>query len=392
MTGQVKNVLLLRFGELFLKGRNIDIFENMLIDNIKLKLFDEKFAFHKTLGRYIISNYPREREEILIEKLKQVFGLVSLSPALEVSTSEENIEEIISQIKLDGKTYKVSVKRADKTFPIPSMDYAKKLGTLIWNNNTNPVVDLYNPQLEVHVEIRNNSRTYIYTDILKCQGGLPLGSAGQALLLLSGGIDSPVAGYLMAKRGLTLHALHFHSYPYTSELAKQKVIDLAKQLSTYTGKIVLHCISFTQVQESIHVNCVPEYMITIMRRIMMRIAEKICNKYSLGAIITGESLGQVASQTMQSMTVTGSVVHDIPIFRPCIGMDKEQIMDISRQIGTYETSILPYEDCCTVFLPKNPVIKPTIAKAGHEESFLNIEDLVLDCLSNEEIIEIENLY
>ena len=387
----MKKVLLLRFGELFLKGRNIDIFENQLIYNIKQKLFGEEFAFHKTLGRYIVSNYKEENEQRIIDKLKQVFGLVSLSPAIEVNSVESEIEEVINKIELNKKTYKVSVKRADKKFPISSMDYAKKLGTIIWNNNENPEVDLYNPQIEICVDIRNNGRTYIYNEVIQCQGGLPLGSAGKGLLLLSGGIDSPVAGYLMGKRGLHMHALHFHSYPYTSERAKEKVIDLAKEISPYVGDVKLHCVSFTKVQEEIHMNCVPEYMITIMRRIMMRVAQKICEKYNLGAIVTGESLGQVASQTMQSMTVTGSVVQDLPIFRPCIAMDKEEIMTIARKIGTYETSILPYEDCCTVFLPKNPVIKPTIEKAIKEESFLNIEELVNECLANEEIIEISSL-
>ncbi len=385
----MKNVILLRFGEIFLKGRNIKVFENQLISNVKKWLEGEKYDFHVTLGRYIVSNYDLKDQERLIDKLTKVFGLYSLSPATEVKSCQEEIEEVIKNIKLDGKPYKVSVKRADKNFPISSMDYAKKLGTIIWNNNENPIVDLYNPEVEINVDIRNNGRTYIYTQSISCQGGLPLGSAGRGLLLLSGGIDSPVAGYLISKRGLELHALHFHSYPYTSELAKEKVLTLAKELTPYVGDITLHCISFTKVQEAIHVNCVPEYMITIMRRIMMRIAQNICQKYQLGAIVTGESLGQVASQTMQSMTVTGSVIESLPVFRPCVAMDKEEIMTIAKKIGTYDTSILPYEDCCTVFLPKNPVIKPTIEKAEREESFLNVDDLVNECLNNEEIIEIK---
>jgi len=384
----MKRVLLLRFGELFLKGKNIKVFENALINNIKAQLQGEKFDFHVTLGRYIVSNYNQEDESRLMQKLGQVFGLFSLSPATEVFSNREEIEGVIRSIQLKGKSYKVSVKRADKNFAISSMEYAKILGTIIWNNNDNPVVDLYNPELEINVDIRNNGRTYIYTQTIPCQGGLPLGTAGQALLLLSGGIDSPVAGYLMSKRGLNLHALHFHSYPYTSELAKEKVLTLAKQLTPYVGSITLHCVSFTKVQETIHVNCVPEYMITIMRRIMMRVAEKICEKNNLGAIVTGESLGQVASQTMQSMTVTGSVINTLPVFRPCVAMDKEEIMAIAKRIGTYETSILPYEDCCTVFLPKNPVIRPTIEKAEKEEGYLDIENLVKECLTGEEIIQI----
>ena len=208
-------------------------------------------------------------------------------------------------------------------------------------------------------------------------------------MLLSGGIDSPVAGFLMARRGMSFEALHFHSYPYTSELAKEKVITLARYLSKYIGKIKLHIVSFTKVQEEIHKRCKSEYMITIMRRIMMRVANRLCEKYNLGAIITGESFGQVASQTMQSMTVTGSVVDEIPIFRPCIAMDKEEIIQVSKSINTYDASILPYEDCCTVFLPKNPVIKPTIKQAMHEESFINVDALVNECVDGEEILEIE---
>lgn len=381
-------VILLRFGELYLKGNNRNIFENQLITNIKNKLNGESFKFEKTFGRYLITNYNEECEERIIQKLKQVFGLYSLSKALEVEAQPEKIKEEVERFEIGSKSFKVYVKRADKNFPISSMDFAKELGGVVLNKNPQASVDLYSPQFEINVDIRLNGKAYIFTETIKCQGGLPLGSAGKGLLLLSGGIDSPVAGYLVGKRGLEIEALHFHSYPYTSELAKEKVITLARELGEYVGNIKLHIISFTKVQEEIHKNCSAEYMITIMRRIMMRIAERICEKYSLGAIVTGESLGQVASQTMQSMTVTGGVVRQKPIFRPCITMDKEEIMKIANDIGTYQTSILPYEDCCTVFLPKNPVIKPTIERAEREESKLNIDALVEECLIGEEIIEI----
>ena len=382
------NVILLRFGELYLKGNNRNIFENMLIANIKKKLEGEEFKFQKTFGRYLITNYDKNRENQIIEKLKEVFGLYSLSRAIEVDAIPEVINKEIENYEIGSKTFKVQVKRADKKFPISSMDYAKQLGGIVLEKNPNASVDLYNPNFEINVDIRMNGKAYIFNEIEKCQGGLPLGSAGRGLLLLSGGIDSPVAGYLIAKRGLEIEALHFHSYPYTSELAKEKVITLAKQLGEYVGEVTLHVISFTEVQEEIHKNCSAEFMITIMRRIMMRVAERVCEKYSLGAIVTGESLGQVASQTMQSMTVTGGVIKERLIFRPCISMDKEDIMKIANEIGTYETSILPYEDCCTVFLPKNPVIKPTIARCEREEEKLDIEHLVEECLKNEEIIKI----
>lgn len=382
-------VILLRFGELYLKGNNRNIFEAMLIRNIKESLSGEKFKFEKTFGRYIISNYSEEKEDVIVEKLSKVFGLYSLSRAKEVGSDIEEIKQEISCIDVTGKSFKVFVKRADKKFPISSMDFAKELGGLLLANNSGSCVDLYNPEVEIHVDIRLNGKAYVFFEHVKCQGGLPLGVSGRGLLLLSGGIDSPVAGYLMAKRGMQLEALHFHSYPYTSELARDKVLALAKQLSGYTGKIKLHIVSFTKVQEEIHSHCAPEFMITIMRRIMMRVAQEICNNNKLGAIVTGESLGQVASQTMQSMTATGSVVDCLPIFRPCIAMDKEDIIKIALDIDTYQTSILPYEDCCTVFLPKNPIIKPTIEKCLKEESKLDIETLVRECLENEEVIEID---
>lgn len=380
--------ILLRFGELFLKGENRRSFENALVRNIQKNLRDIPHKFNKTYGRYVISNFEEEKTQELVSKLKKVFGLYSLSVADEVEATQEAIIEFVSKINIGAKSFKVNVKRADKTFPISSMEFAKELGGIVLDNNPNAVVDLYNPEVEIGVDIRFNEKAYIYHQTELCQGGLPIGTAGKGLLLLSGGIDSPVAGYMMAKRGLEVEGLHFHSYPYTSEKAKDKVLSLAKKLSAYTGKIRLHVISFTKVQEEIHKNCSPEFMITIMRRIMMRVAERVCENNSLGGIITGESLGQVASQTMQSITVTNSVLREKPVFRPCIGMDKEEIISISKKIDCFETSILPYEDCCIVFLPKNPVIKPKIYQAEREESRLNVEELVEYALSTEEIIEI----
>ena len=385
-------VILLRFGELYLKGANRNIFESTLIRNIKESLKGEEFKFEKTFGRYIVSNYKIEREDEIVNKLTKVFGLHSLSCAEEVNADCGEIENAVSKIDVEGKSFKVFVKRADKQFPYSSMEYASMLGGVLLSKNNKSSVELYCPEVEIHVDIRLNGKAYIFSDSIKCQGGLPLGTAGKGLLLLSGGIDSPVAGYLISKRGLKIDALHFHSYPYTSELAKEKVITLAKELVPYVGEFKLHCVSFTKVQEEIHEHCAPEYMITIMRRIMMRVAERLCLKYDLGCIVTGESLGQVASQTMQSMTVTGGVLESLPIFRPCVAMDKEEIMHVARNIETYETSILPYEDCCTVFLPKNPIIKPTLKSCLREESKLEIEKMVEQCLEGEEIIEITNQF
>lgn len=380
--------ILLRMGELFLKGENRGMFENMLISNIRKKLEGLNYKLQRTRGRIMITDFDEQQE--VVERLTKVFGLVSLSVAEEVDATVENIEQYVSTIKIGAKTFKVDVNRADKRFPVSSMEFAADLGGVILDANPNASVELYHPEVIVCVDIRNNGKAYIFDKVIKCQGGLPLSTSGRALLLLSGGIDSPVAGYMMAKRGLKLQAVHFYSYPYTSQQAKQKVITLAQQLCEYVDDIKLHCISFTKVQEEIHAKCAPEFMITIMRRIMMRVAEIIAKREDLGAIVTGESLGQVASQTMQSMTVTEDALESLPIFRPCIGLDKEGIVKIAKEIGTFETSILPYEDCCTVFLPKNPVIKPKLAKARSEEANLDIEALVSECIAGEEVIHIKS--
>lgn len=380
----MKKVLLLKFGELFLKGKNKKDFENLLVGNIRKKLADFSFKLAFPMGRIVISDYDEFEEDMIVKRLTTVFGLIGVSKATELKADKDEIFNFVSTIKISG-TFRINAKRADKKFPLSSMELERELGAVILENNKEAEVDLHNPKYHVNVEVRFNDLAYVYYETIKCAGGLPLGSAGKALLLLSGGIDSPVAGYLMAKRGLKIEAVHFHSYPYTSEQAKEKVITLAKELCEYCDEIKLHIVSFTKIQEQIHMNCDPEYMITIMRRIMMRIAEKICNQNDLGAIITGESLGQVASQTMQSINVTNSVV-SLPVFRPVIAFDKEDIVEVAEKIGTFETSILPYEDCCTVFLPKYPVIKPTIKKAEYQEKFLNIENLVDVALSNQEEI------
>ncbi len=384
----MKRVILLRFGELYLKGKNRGYFEKVLMSNIKTSLMQFKCKFYKVTGRYIVSDYDEMDESLIIEKLQKVFGLVSLSVATEIETDIDEIKNIIKSLKFDCKFFRVSVNRADKTFPIKSNAFEKELGGLILNNNSNLKVNLKNFDKEITVDIRENGLTYILTDKIECEGGMPLKTAGKGLLLLSGGIDSPVAGYMMSKRGMAIEAIHFHSFPYTSELAKQKVIKLAKIMTNYCGNIKLYMCPFTKIQEEIHKHCAPEFMITIMRRIMMKIAAKVANQSNCKAIITGENLGQVASQTVESITVTNFSQTNVPIFRPLIAFDKKDIINISRKIGTYETSILPYEDCCTVFLPKNPVIKPTIKKAENEESKINAEELINLALQNIQIIEL----
>ena len=382
----MNKAILIRFGEIFLKGKNKHVFEKMLIHNILQALKEFEVKLTKISGRYILTDFDELYETEIMEKVCNVFGVYSISPCFVVKANREEIENCLKQIDITTQTFKVDVKRADKFFPIQSTEFAALMGGVILSKNPKLKVNLSKPEITIYIEIREDGNTYIYNKILKAVGGMPVGSSGAGLLLLSGGIDSPVAGYLMSKRGMPLQAIHFHSFPYTSELAKDKVISLAKIISEYTGNIKLHIVPFTRVQEEIHKNCKPEYMITLMRRIMMRIAEKIAKNNDLKAIITGESLAQVASQTVESMTVTNAVICDLPVLRPLIAMDKEDIIEISKKINTYETSILPYEDCCTVFLPEHPIIKPKMEKVLKEEERLNIEELIDDAISKIEVV------
>lgn len=383
------NVILLRYGEIHLKGKNKRFFERVLIDNIKKKLVDYDYVFTYKRSRYIISGYRPEFETDIVCKLREVFGLHSLSVAVCCPSTLENISELaVATAKKFGK-FKVEVNRADKSFPLNSLELARVLGKKILQEYPNLSVDLFAPDFTVNVDIREDGDTFVYSEKIKCAGGMPVGCGGKGLLLLSGGIDSPVAGYMMAKRGLSLDAIHFHSYPYTSEMAKEKVKDLAKIISKYTGTINLICIPFTKIQEEIHRACESSYMITIVRRFMMRIAERVAIERECGCLVNGESLGQVASQTLASINVTNSMIKKLPVFRPLIGMDKDEIIEISQKIGAFETSILPYEDCCTVFLPDAPVTKPTSRRAEREESRMsNIEELINEAISNAEIIRI----
>jgi thiamine biosynthesis protein ThiI len=345
---------------------------------------------YKIAGRIVVNKYADEMEETILQHLTKIFGIYSISPCVTLPTSKENIVAHLQTLNFAPQTFRVNVNRADKTFPVKSLDFERELGGVLLKNNEGLKVNLTQPQLTVSVDIRENGETFIFHQIIKGSGGMPAGTSGKAMLLLSGGIDSPVAGYQMAKRGLTIEAVHFHSFPYTSEQAKQKVITLAKILSEYAGTIKLYVVPFTKIQEEIHKNCNNEFMITLMRRFMMRIAERLAISNGDGAIITGESLAQVASQTMQSITATNHVINDIPVFRPLIGLDKEDIIEVARKINTFETSILPYEDCFTVFLPKNPVIKPKLEKVQKEESYLDMEVLIAEAIAQTETMLIKN--
>ncbi len=378
-------VIIIRYSEIHLKGNNREFFENALISNIKTALADYTFDFSRSNARYVIRNFDEAQTDNIVEAIKNVFGVHSLSIAEEVPSNYDEISKAAVALAPTSGTFKVNTNRADKKFPIHSMTLSADIGGDILQANPRLVVDLFNPQHTVSIDIRENGKTFVYCNVIKAVDGMPVGTGGRGIVMLSGGIDSPVAAYMMAKRGMYLRAVHFHSYPYTSIQAKQKVLDLAKIIKKYTQRLTVDVVSFTEIQTAIHEKCPEEYMITIMRRFMMRIAERIAKNNSAGAVITGESLGQVASQTLESITSTNSVA-TLPVFRPLIGFNKEEIIEISQKIGTFETSILPYEDCCTIFLPKKPVTKPRLSAVEKVESALDVDALVEGALSNIETI------
>lgn len=385
------DLFLLKYGEIALKGLNKPVFERRLLDNIKARLakigkFDI-FAAQSTI--YVEPQECVDTEETLSE-LKRVFGIANICPAVRCEKSLDAIENmavsLLSEENTDGKTFKVEAKREDKSFPLNSPQLSSEIGGRILSHMPHLKVDVHNPDILVQIEIRKEA--YVYTGKIKGAGGMPVGTNGKAAILLSGGIDSPVAGYMIAKRGVRLEAVHFHSHPYTSDRAKQKVIDLAKIMSKYCGAMNVHIIPFTDIQLEIIDKCPKVLLTVIMRRMMMRIAETVASKTKGQAIVTGESIGQVASQTMESLAATDSVVSR-PVFRPLIGMDKEEIVSISKEIGTYETSILPFEDCCTIFVPKHPKTKPSIDELIEAEKLLgDFEKMLSDAVENEEVIRV----
>ncbi|MBQ2711727.1 MAG: tRNA 4-thiouridine(8) synthase ThiI [Clostridia bacterium] len=381
-------VLIIRYSEIHLKGNNREFFENALITNIKTALKGFTFDFSRSNARYVIRNFDTMLLDEIVDVVTNVFGVHSVSVAEEVESNYQAISQAALAIAPTTGTFKVNTNRADKRFPIPSMKLSADVGGDILGQHPDLKVDLMNPQHVINIDIRENGKTFVYSKVIKAVNGMPVGTGGKAVAMLSGGIDSPVAVYMMAKRGMTIRCVHFHSFPYTSMQAKQKVLDLAKLVKKYTLRMTVDVVSFTEIQTAIHEQCPEDYMITIMRRFMMRIAEKISRNYGGGAVITGESLGQVASQTLESITSTNSVA-TLPVFRPLIGFDKDQIIEIAQQIGTFETSILPYEDCCTIFLPKKPVTKPRLSAVEKIESVLDVETLVNNAMQTIETIVIE---
>jgi tRNA uracil 4-sulfurtransferase len=382
----MRELVLVKYApEIFLKGLNRKKFEKKLKDNIKRVLECMEYEFVVDQGRWFI--YSEELEEV-VDKVIKVFGVMEVSIVTEAPLSMEEIKkQAVEAVKESGAaTFKVETNRANKNFPGNSMSISGEIGAHILKTVPGLTVKINKPEYTVNVEIREQM-AYVYSKKIKAVGGLPYGMNGSTMLMLSGGIDSPVAGYMMARRGVEVSCVYYHSHPYTSERAKEKVKQLAAILSNYTGSVKLYVVPFTDIQMSIIDKCREDELTIIMRRFMTRIACSLANKLNIQSVTTGESIGQVASQTMEGLVVSTDA-SDRPMFRPLIAMDKQDIMDISRKIGTYETSILPYEDCCTIFVPKHPKTKPVLEKMIKSESVLEVDRLVEEAIANMETYEL----
>ena len=388
---------LIKYAEIGIKGKNRFLFEDALIHQIKyaLKKCEGQFLVHKTQGRIYMEAQTEFDFDEVVDHLKLVFGIWGICPVVYVE--DEGFEQLcgtviqyIADVYPDrNKTFKVHARRARKNYPKDSMSINMDMGEAILKAYPEMKVDVHDPDILLNIEVRE--KIYIYSEIIPGPGGMPVGTGGKAMLLLSGGIDSPVAGYMIAKRGVKIDAVYFHAPPYTSERAKQKVVDLARLVSRYTGPIYLHVINFTDIQLYIYEKCPHEELTIIMRRYMMRIAEHIAKETQCLGLITGESIGQVASQTMNSLIATNEVC-ELPVYRPLIGFDKQEIVEVSEKIGTYETSIQPFEDCCTIFVAKHPVTKPNVNVIRRHEHNLDerIEELVETALKTDEVIIVES--
>ena len=387
---------LIKYGEIGIKGKNRYLFEQALVDQINFALSRVEGNIHtwREQGRIYIDAEGLYDFDETVEALQRVFGIVGICPVMKVEDHglEELGNEVIDYLaevyQMEGKTFKVMTRRARKSYPVESMEVNAYLGGRILDAFPGASVDVHHPELMIHVEIRE--KIYIYSKIIPGPGGMPVGTNGKAMLLLSGGIDSPVAGYMISKRGVTLEATYFHAPPYTSERAKQKVVDLARLVARYSGPIRLHVVNFTDIQLYIYDQCPHDELTIIMRRYMMKIAEHFAGEDHCHALVTGESIGQVASQTMQSLAATNEVC-TMPVFRPLIAFDKQDIVDIAEKIGTYETSIQPYEDCCTIFVAKHPVTKPNLNAIKRSEQKLTekIDELVKTAIETTEVLEIQ---
>ncbi len=390
------SAFLIKYAEIGIKGKNRYLFEDALVNNIKyaLRRCDGSFRVHKADGRIYVDALSEFDYDGTVDNLKTVFGVSGICPVVHVEDTgfEQLTRDVISYMDTvyadKHKTFKVFARRARKNYPMQSPQMNEELGAAILEAFPDFRVDVHRPDIQLNVEVRE--KIYLYSEVIPGPGGLPLGTNGKAMLLLSGGIDSPVAGYMIAKRGVHIDAVYFHAPPYTSERAKQKVVDLAKLISRFTGPISLHVVNFTDIQLYIYEKCPHEELTIIMRRYMMRIAEMIAAQNNCLGLVTGESIGQVASQTMASLACTDDACL-MPVYRPLIGFDKNDIVDIAEKINTYETSILPFEDCCTIFVAKHPVTKPNLKVIRDHETNLKerIDELVRTALETEEVIEVE---
>ena len=387
------NILIVKYGEIGVKGKNRYIFENKLIKNVKniLKPIG-KFNVYKEYGRIYVDLDGYDYEEV-VEEVKKVFGIVGVCPAVRAEKDYNLLKELAlkileEKIEQGYKSFKVDSRRGDKDFKLTSQEMSLDIGGYLVSQVKDKIaVDVRNPEVKIHCELRQN-HVMVYSDTIPGYGGLPLGTNGRAMSLLSGGIDSPVASWMVAKRGMELECIHFHSYPFTSEKSQEKVRDLAQILAKYCGRVRLHKVNMLEIQKSIGLNCKDEEMTIISRRFMMRIAERVAESRHCDALVTGESIGQVASQTIQGLTCTNASVK-MPVFRPLIAMDKTEIIEVAQKIGTFETSILPEEDCCTVFSPKKPVTKPKLDRIEKSENKLDVEKLIQDAIDNIEVEDIE---
>lgn len=383
----MSEIILAKYGEIALKGLNKNTFENVLVKNIKERLKKiGKFSYFKSQSTLYIRPIDGADIDEGIEAVKKVFGIATVSKALEADKDFDDIViktlDYFSEEFKPGVSFKVEAKRADKNFPMKSPEICRELGGKILEKYGDLRVDVNNPEITVTVEVRDE-KAYIHGLQEHGAGGLPIGTSGKAMLLLSGGIDSPVAGYMMAKRGLKISAIHFISPPYTSERARMKVEQLCEKLVDYCGEITFYCVPFTEIQENIKRLCPEEYFTIIMRRIMMEIAQMVCETDNSKALITGESVGQVASQTLDAIVCTDAVCR-MPVFRPLIGMDKTEIVNIARKIETFDISALPYEDCCTVFTPKHPKLKPKEEDVKKAEEFADFSEMINSAVENTE--------
>lgn len=383
-----RSVIIIRYGEIFLKKKNRGYFERIFKNNIESVIGDIPHKLQVYSGRYILEDFAEEDTDLLVNRLKKVFGIHTMSIGKQVVSDMDAIYNVAKEICHAEGTFKVETHRADKKFPLTSMEISRELGGRLLATYHKLKVDVHEPDFYIYVDVRENGTTLIFSDFFEGANGMPVGTAGRGLLMLSGGIDSPVAGYMMAKRGMHVHCLHFHSYPYTNMQAKEKVVELAGILSPYTCGTRLYCVSVTHIQEEIHAKCAPELMVTLLRRFMFRIAEIVARRNSMQCIITGESLGQVASQTIEGITSSNSVMKKLPVLRPLISFDKNEIIEKSMAMGAYETSIQPFEDCCTVFLPKYPAIRPELEYIESEESKLDVYALIEEALMTLEKVEL----